>query len=355
MRDETLAVTVRKFVSELLNLTKEVILNAKCFALLSSVNSFHFNLGKKVESFSSEIFKAAQVVIDSVVCLCKEFSPIVSRDMNEMNTNGDVERARMEEGNTGVITLLQIDKQTLASKVEVGEIILKLITLIKESLRLAAEAWSCSGKETISATEARRVFLPAKFYLINVVKLVALFPSQSSMVFKEITLCILMISAFKVSLSQQTHGKSASEVMTDLLEKTTVDLLSALKTSMPEIESKTLRFAIALIQKLRNSKDEMIRDRYTEILSEILSIISRGEQLYTCQEMDNVTTELQKLFISETDKHHHHHLNKSEPSLALFLSGLVSYEMSETETCPKSRAHVRAVASYGDSYLKTLL
>ncbi|KAF3584641.1 hypothetical protein F2Q69_00025836 [Brassica cretica] len=283
MRDETLGVTVRKFVSELLNLTKEVILNAK-----------------KVESFSSEIFKAAQVVIDSVVCLCKEFSPI-------------------------------------------------------ESLRLAAEAWSCSGKETISATEARRVFLPAKFYLINAVKLVALFPSQSSMVFKEITLCILMIPAFKVSLSQQTHGKSASEVMTDLLEKTTVDLLSALKTSMPEIDSKTLRFAIALVQKLRNFKDEMIRDRYTEILSEILSIISRGEQLYTCQEMDNVTTELQKLFISEIDKHHHHHLNKSEPNLALFLSGLVSYEMSETETCPKSRAHVRAVASYGDSYLKTLL
>ncbi|KAF2547568.1 hypothetical protein F2Q70_00019381 [Brassica cretica] len=155
--------------------------------------------------------------------------------MNEMNTNGDVERARMEEGNTvsslvsiitlgvtslcelgmlaardggnlvtilntswkGVITLLQIDKHTLASKVDVGEIILKLITLIKESLRLAAEAWSCSVKETISATEARRVFLHVKFYLINDVKLVALFPSQSSMVFKEITLCILMISALK--------------------------------------------------------------------------------------------------------------------------------------------------------------
>ncbi|WZZ20041.1 hypothetical protein YC2023_121428 [Brassica napus] len=630
MRDETAAVTVRKFVSELLNLTKEVILNAK-----------------KVESFSSEIVKAAQVVIDSVVCLCKEFSPTVSRDMNEMNTNGNVERARMEEGNTvsnlvsiitlgvtslselgmlaardggnlvtilntswkGVITLLQIDKQTLASKVDVGEIIIKLITLIKESLRFAAEAWSCSVKETVSATEARRVFLPVKFYLINAVKLVALFPSQSSMVFKEITLCILMISAFKVSLSQQTHVKSASEVMTDLLEKTTVDLLSAgeitqefkltlldslfvdddkqghdsqtktslvdilslsvvsassarvlvlarvvffqsvmrysseleedaklaiarklqwlleiltdeevyssvlssqlpvsdgsgktiiwesmfsalllslkalmitlstspawneletfllqnllhphflcwqivmelwcfwvrhatedvmanmidklcefmipksltarayknistesrsesapdaylalllegfplnflpdqtkndakrqivadffhfienfsekpsessrytvhgapvyalsaclgiLKTSMPEIDSKTLKFAIALVQKLRNSKDEMTRDRYTEILSETLSIISRSEQLYTCQEMDSVITELQRLLISETDKHHHH-LYKSEPSLALFLSGLINYEMSETETCPKSR------------------
>ncbi|KAG2255067.1 hypothetical protein Bca52824_074361 [Brassica carinata] len=657
--DEASAV---KFVSEQLNLTKEVILNAK-----------------KVESFSSEILKAVQGVIDSIVRLCKEFSPTVNQCVNEMKINGNVGIARMEEGNSvcnlvsiitmgiksmselgmlaardggnlvtilntswkGVITLLQIDKQTLASKVDVGEIILKLITLIKESLRFAAEAWSCSVKETISATEARRVFLPVKFYLINAVKLVALFPNQSSMVFKDITHCILMISAFKVSLSQQTHGKSVSEVMTDLLEKTTVDLLSALlnageitqafrltlldslfvdeqcfstqvckkqghdmqtktslvdilslsvesatsarvlllarvvffqsvmrysseleedaklaitrklqwlldiltdeevyssvlssqlpmadgsgktitwesmfsalllslktfmitlssspawgeletfllqnllhphflcwqivmelwcfwvrhatedmvanmidklcvfmmsistsetplspdsvlrriaksvclllthssksltarvykniytesrsesapdaylalllegfplnflpdrtkddakkqivadffhfienfsekplsssrysvqggpvfaltacigilKMSIPEIDSKTLKFGVALIQK----------DRYTEILSETLSIISRSEQLYTCQEMDNVITELQRLFITETDNSQHH-LHKLKPSLALFLSGLSNYEMSETETCPKSRA-----------------
>ncbi|XP_013605045.1 PREDICTED: uncharacterized protein LOC106312179 isoform X1 [Brassica oleracea var. oleracea] len=667
--DEASAV---KFVSEQLNLTKEVILNAK-----------------KVESFSSEILKAVQGVIDSIVRLCKEFSPTVNQCVNEMKINGNVGIARMEEGNSvcnlvsiitmgiksmselgmlaardggnlvtilntswkGVITLLQIDKQTLASKVDVGEIILKLISLIKESLRFAAEAWSCSAKENISATEARRVFLPVKFYLINAVKVAALFPSQASMVFKEISLCILMISAFKVSLSQQTHGKHASEVMTDLLEKTTVDLLSALlnageitqelrlslldslfineqcfstqvcnkqghdsqtepslvdilslsvesaasarglllarvvlfqsvirysseleedaklaitrklqwfldiltdekvytsvlssqlpmadgsgktiiwesmfsalllslkslmiilssspaweeletlllqnllhphflcwqivmelwcfwarhatddmvanvidklcifmlsmstseaplcpdsvlrrtaksicfllthspksltaqvyknistesrsesapdaylalllegfplnflpdrmkndakkqivaeffhfienfnqkplsssrysvqggpvfaltacigilKMSIPEIDSKTLKFGVALIQKLRNSKDEMTRDRYTEILSETLSIISRSEQLYTCQEMDNVITELQRLFITETDNSQHH-LHKLKPSLALFLSGLSNYEMSETETCPKSRA-----------------
>ncbi|KAF2619797.1 hypothetical protein F2Q68_00038296 [Brassica cretica] len=115
--------------------------------------------------------------------------------------------------------------------------------------------------------------------------------------------------------------------------------LGILKTSMPEIDSKTLIFAIALVQKLRNSKDEMRRDRYTEILSETLSIISRSEQLYTCQDMDIVITELHRLFISETDnRNHHHHLHKSEPSLALLLSGLVNYEMPETETSPKSQA-----------------
>lgn len=228
--------------------------------------AFTFLLTQKVESFSSEILKAAQVVIDTIVRLCKEYSPTVDQDVNEIKTNGNVGKARMKEGKTvcnlvsiitlgvkslselgmlaaknggnlvtilntswkGVITLLQIDKQTLASKVDVGEIILKLISLIKESLRFAAEAWSRSVKENISAAEARRVFLPVKFYLINAVKVVALFPSKASGVFKEIALCILMISAFKVSLNQQTHRKSASEVMTDLIEKTTVDLLSAL-------------------------------------------------------------------------------------------------------------------------------
>ncbi|VVA89980.1 unnamed protein product [Arabis nemorensis] len=667
MSDDASVGTVHKFVSEQLNLTKEVILNAKLFTFL---------LRQKVESFSAEILKAVQVVIDSIVRLC----------INEIKTSGNLGKARVEEGNTvcdfvsiialgvkslselgmlaardggnlvtilntswkGVITLLQIDKQALVSKVDVGEIIIKLILLIKESLRFAAEGWSGSVKDSISATEARRVFLPVKFYLINAVKVVALFPSQASTVFKEIALCILMISAFKVSLSQETHAKSTSEVMTDLLEKTTVDLLSALlnadelpqefrltvldslfvddpgfsshickkqrhdsqtktslvdilslslesatsakillmgrvvlfqslmrysselgedaklaitmklqwlldilideevyssvlssqlpradgsgktmiwesmfsalllslktlmiilsstpawkevetfllqnllhphflcwqivmelwcfwvrhatenlmadmidklctfmismsssetplcpdsvlrrttksicfllthspksltarvyenisiesrsdtapdvylallldgfplnflpdrvkndakkqiiadffdfienfkektsnsskytvlgapvfalstclqilKTSIPEIDSKTLNFVVDLIHKYRNSREETTRDRYSEILSETLSIIARSELLYTCQEMDNVITELQELFISETD----HLLHKSKPNLALFLSGLSKYEMSETETCPKSRA-----------------
>ncbi|CAN8295604.1 unnamed protein product [Cochlearia groenlandica] len=671
MSDETSAVIVHKFVSEQLNLTKEVILNAK-----------------KVESFSSEIFKAIQVVIDSIVRLCKEFSPTANQHLYEIKANGNVGKANTEEGNTvcslvsivtlgvkslselgmlaardggnlvtilntswkGVITLLQIDKQTLVSQVDVGEIILKLITLIKESLRFAAEAWSCSVKESISATEARRVFLPVKFYLINAVKVVALFPSQASMVVKEIALSVLMIIAFKVLLSQQTYGKFASEVMTDLLEKTTVDLLSALlnsseitqefrlalldslfvddqsfsnqicgnpshdsqtktslvdilsisvesatsarvlltarvvlfqsvmrysyeleedakyaiitklhwlldilidrevyssvlssqlpvadgsgktiiwetmfsalllslktlmiivssspaweeletfllqnllhphflcwqiimelwcfwvrhatddlvadmidklctfvismsssetllcpdtvlrrttksicfllthspksltarvhknislesrsdiapdaylallldgfplnflpdklrndakkqitadffqfienfsekslnssrytvlgapvfalsaclqilRMSISEIDSRTLKFVIDLIHKFRNSKDETTRDHYSEILSETLSIISRSDKLYTCHEMDNVITELHKLFISDTD--HHHHLQKSNPNLALFLSGLSRYKMSENGTCPKSQA-----------------
>ncbi|CAA7042400.1 unnamed protein product [Microthlaspi erraticum] len=118
--------------------------------------------------------------------------------------------------------------------------------------------------------------------------------------------------------------------------------LRILDMSISEIDSKTLKFVVDLIHKYKNSKDEATRDRYREILSETLSIISRSEQLYTCQEMDSVITELQKLFISETG-HRHHHLYKSKPNLALFLSGLSKYEISENETCTKSRNEVSLV------------
>ncbi|CAA7054124.1 unnamed protein product [Microthlaspi erraticum] len=165
------------------------------------------------------------------------------------------------------------DRQAdMVSEVDIGEIILKLISLIKESLRFAAEAWSCSGKENVSATEARRVFLPVKFYLINAVKVVALFPSQASLVFKEIALCVLMISAFKVLLSQQSHGKSAGEVMTDLLEKTTVDLLSALLNS-----GETTEFRLTLLDSLFvdaqcSSQTMLVRNRSMILLVDILSL-----------------------------------------------------------------------------------
>ncbi|XP_010542977.1 PREDICTED: uncharacterized protein LOC104816017 [Tarenaya hassleriana] len=238
MNDKALGVTVHKFVSDQLNITKEVILNAK-----------------KVDTFSEEILKAAQMVIDCVVRLCKEcYSQAKDKDTNDRTVSNFLSMTELavkalselgilaakDGGNLvsilnsswkGVITLLQIDKHTIVSKVEVADIILMLISLVKESLTFAAEGWSRSVKEVISATEARRVFLPVKFYLINAVKVVALFPSQAYVVFKEIALCILMIFALKFSLSQESHGKPASEVMTDLLEKTSIDLLNALLNS----------------------------------------------------------------------------------------------------------------------------
>ncbi|KAK9907006.1 hypothetical protein M0R45_002503 [Rubus argutus] len=100
----------------------------------------------------------------------------------------------------GVVTLLQLGDGVLATKVNVADIILKLISLVNESLRRSAEAWSSSLKENISVTEARKAFLPEKFYLINAVKISSLYPYQAYLVRK-------------------------------LLEKTSLDLLIALLNS----------------------------------------------------------------------------------------------------------------------------
>lgn len=127
----------------------------------------------------------------------------------------------------GVGTLLLLGKEVLAVKVNVADIIVTLISLVNDSLRCAAEVWS-SLKEPISVNEARRTFVPVKFYLINAVKIASLFPSQAYLVYKEITLCVLTISTLRISLSHEKVLKVASEVLADLLEKSCLDLLNSL-------------------------------------------------------------------------------------------------------------------------------
>lgn len=131
----------------------------------------------------------------------------------------------------GVVTLLQIGEGVLGTKVNVANIILTLISLVNETLKTAAEAWSSSLKETVSVTEARRKFLPVKFYLINAVKISCLYPCQAFTVHTELTCCILVISTFKLSMSNEKLLKTASEVFTELLERTSFDLLNSLLSS----------------------------------------------------------------------------------------------------------------------------
>ncbi|PQM42420.1 uncharacterized protein Pyn_17368 [Prunus yedoensis var. nudiflora] len=108
----------------------------------------------------------------------------------------------------GVVTLLQLGEGVLATKVNVADIISNLISLVNESLRCAAEAWSSSLKETISVTEARKTFLPVKFYLINAIKISSLYPCQAYLLLK-----------------------TAADVFTELLEKASLDLLISLLNS----------------------------------------------------------------------------------------------------------------------------
>lgn len=131
----------------------------------------------------------------------------------------------------GVVTLLQIGKGALAVKINIPDIILTLISLANEPLKCVAETWSSSPKEKISVIEAKRIFLPVKFYLINAVRIISHYPSQAFSRYKDITICTLMISSFRISLSREEELKSASEALAELLEPTSFHLLNSLLNS----------------------------------------------------------------------------------------------------------------------------
>ncbi|KAJ6694963.1 HOLLIDAY JUNCTION RESOLVASE [Salix koriyanagi] len=190
--DNASAAIIERFILEQLNLIKDVVSEIK-----------------RIDSFGSETLKAAQTVIDTVVTLCKGYFDSVNWDLCDARpekdgNNTDSKRANImnhvtnitkctteklcelgilaaNDGGSlvtiinvswkGVIALLQQGKRVLREMLSVQDIILTLISLVNEPLRCAAGAWSSSLEETISLTEARRTFLPSKFYLINAVKI----------------------------------------------------------------------------------------------------------------------------------------------------------------------------------------
>ncbi|XVF65061.1 hypothetical protein PTKIN_Ptkin09bG0216200 [Pterospermum kingtungense] len=252
MTDKASTEVVEKFILEQLNLTKDAISEIK-----------------NIDSIGREVLKAAQAIIDAVIRLCKEYIEVVNPEFSaaklENNENGmDCEQACVmnhitnittvavekllelgilaaNDGGSlvailnvswkGLVTLLQLVKGKLPVKVKVADIIVTLVSLVNSSLKWAAEAWSSSPKDTVSVTEARRIFVPMKFYLINAVKISSLYPCQVYMVYRDLTLCVLMISTFKLLMSHEKLMKNVSEVMTELLEKTSMDLLSSLLNS----------------------------------------------------------------------------------------------------------------------------
>jgi len=130
----------------------------------------------------------------------------------------------------GVVSLLQIGGGHL-TKVNIANIVVSLLELIAEPLKCAAEVWSSSLSETISVTEAKRIFVPVKFYLINAVKICSLYPHQTYTVYREITHCILTITSFWILANNENLLKNASAVIAELLEETTLDLVLSLLIS----------------------------------------------------------------------------------------------------------------------------
>ncbi|KAL1294880.1 hypothetical protein HN51_055717 [Arachis hypogaea] len=240
--DKELMIVVETFTIEALNLTKDSISEAK-----------------KIQSFGPDILKVAHTLIDAVIKLCKVRSELVNWDTSDANVSSldrptDVKHAinitkcavdklsqigviaANDGGNSvnilnvswkGVVSLLQTGGGRFAD-MNVTNIVLTLLALITEPLKCAAESWSSSLKETVSVTEAKRVFVPVKFFLINAVKICSMYPHQAYTVYKEITHSVLMITSFRIFIGNENLLKCASSVITDLLEETTLDLVLSL-------------------------------------------------------------------------------------------------------------------------------
>ncbi|KAL3634412.1 hypothetical protein CASFOL_021466 [Castilleja foliolosa] len=249
--NKELVVSLENFISEQFTLMKD---------LVSEIKSIHI--------FGSELLKAAQVALDSVTRLCKVYCNGVKWDIFHEKTEDEkiIDSNNTENGDhviqitncaienlcvlgtvaandggslvsllnlswKGVVSLLQFGKGALAAKVNIKGIIMNLISLSSESLRCAAETWSSSMKEKISVAEAKRIFLPVKFYLINAVRIISQYQTQAVCLYKEIVVCVVMILAFRISLSTVEHLKPASEVLAEILEPTSLHLLNSLLNS----------------------------------------------------------------------------------------------------------------------------
>ncbi|CAN4120694.1 unnamed protein product [Withania somnifera] len=249
--DKRLMSIIENFILEELNLTKECILALKAISL-----------------FGSDVQKIALEVLDALIRLCKVYSHSINWDsylkmMEERNfvDNEEAESANHvnkimkftveklcalgilaanDGGNLvslinlswkGVVNLLQLGKGSLAVKLNVGDIILTLISLANGSLRCASETWSSPLKEAVSATEARRVFLPVKFYLINAVRIISQYPSEAFYVFKDIILSVIMISTFRIFLIKDEMLKFAGDAISEILEPTSFHMLNSFLNS----------------------------------------------------------------------------------------------------------------------------
>ncbi|XP_057783593.1 uncharacterized protein LOC131001267 [Salvia miltiorrhiza] len=249
--DKELVGSLENFVAEQFTLMKD---------LVSEI--------KRIQVPSPELLKAAQITVDAATRLCKVYCNGVNWDIyrakyeNESlrdckeTENGDhvvhvtnctikklceLGTAAANDGGSlvsllnmswkGVVSLLQFGRGSLAAKVNIADVIMNLISLASESLRCAADTWSSSTKEEVSVAEAKRSFLPVKFYLINAVRIVSQYQSQALLVYKEIALLVVMILTFRIALSMVERLKSASEVLAEILEPTSLHLLNSLLNS----------------------------------------------------------------------------------------------------------------------------
>ncbi|CAD6201985.1 unnamed protein product [Miscanthus lutarioriparius] len=237
--------------------------------LLSLMESSIVDNDKKIHGAAPDIAKAAPVFLDEITKLCRAYSEAAKVDNctmsitdedatvkhNHQGLASDVTRITSSTIQTmyrlgtyaassggsqvtllnaswkGVVSLLQSGKGMIEGKVNVREIIVTLLSLSVESLRVAAETWCTPLLETLGATEARRAFLPIKFFLINAVRICSTYPSEAMTIYKNIINCALVITSSSILFSKKPQLKAANEALVELLEPTLFVLLDTLMKS----------------------------------------------------------------------------------------------------------------------------
>ncbi|CAA0835752.1 Unknown protein [Striga hermonthica] len=275
--NEELVVGLENFISEQFSLMTD---------LVSEI--------KRIHTLGSELLKAAQFALDAVTRLCKVYCSGVKWDIFHENsddaktghcrelervdhvirvTNCTIEKlcemgtvAANDGGSLvsvlnlswkGVVSLLQFGKGALATKVNIRDVIMNLISLASESLRRAAETWLSSVKDNVPVAEAKRIFLPIKFYLINAVRIISQYQTQSTCLYRDIALFVVMISSFKISLSTMEHLRSASDVLAETLEPTSLHLINSLLNSSQVKQENKCQILDWLFRKGNDSGGEM--------------------------------------------------------------------------------------------------
>lgn len=109
---------------------------------------------------------------------------------------------------------------------------------------------------------------------------------------------------------------------------------SCSQDGLSHIDERARKFLVAISSNYKSTVDKVIKDRYLQLFSETLGIISYFKKLYTSNDIEQVIMEIQNIFLSEPPAL----LDKCKPHLAQFLAGLVHMEISESDDDAKSCA-----------------
>ncbi|XP_047083568.1 uncharacterized protein LOC124694647 [Lolium rigidum] len=278
--------TTADFILELLTLTESSLVN------------------KTIHGAAAHVAKAAPVFLDETIKLCRAYCEAAKSDICRMSmpaeetivehavpdltsnvtrittctiqtlckigtyaaSSGGSQVALLNVSWKGVVSLLQLGKGSIEVKVSVSDIISTLISLVIESLRVAADTWCRSLQEVLGISEAKRAFLPIKFFLINAVRICTVYPAEALAIYRDIIRCTLVVSSSSILFSKDPLLKAANEALVELLEPSSLLLLDTLmKSSEVRLESKCQLVQYLLENEEANDPAQMGQDGQREM------------------------------------------------------------------------------------------